>query len=289
MLKTIYSKYLVSFIALIGIGFLAIAVIICSVVTNYSINTKTELMNKTAEMVYLEVSNEMMADDCDFETAIMKNSEKYKNVFGILADYSESDIILFNRNGKILYETAEDTVFASLTLGKKTMDEIKNNAGLSRLGDLNGLFRQRRFNYIYPVEESVSGQNSTIGYIILTSSASGMSQVFEQIIKVIIVSSLWVFLAAIIIVYFITDRITTPIKQISRAVKSYAKGNFDVRIPVKGEDEIATLSEAFNNMANSMEKLEETRNTFLANISHDLRTPMTSIAGIIDCILELFI
>ena len=81
MLKTIYSKYLVSFIALIGIGFLAIAIIICSVVTNYSINTKTELMNKTAEMVYLEVSNEMKAEGCDFETAIMNNNEKYKNVF----------------------------------------------------------------------------------------------------------------------------------------------------------------------------------------------------------------
>lgn len=287
MLKTIYSKYLVSFIALIGIGFLAIAIIICSVVTNYSINTKTELMNKTAEMVYLEVSNEMMADDCDFETAIMNNSEKYKNVFGLLADYSESDIILFSKDGKILYETADDMVFASLTMGKKTMDEIKGSAGLSsRLGDLNGLFKQRRFNYIYPVEESVSGNNKTIGYIVLTSSASGMSQVFEQIIKVIIVSSLWVFLAAIIIVYFITDRITTPIKQISKAVKSYAKGNFDVRIPVKGEDEIATLSEAFNNMAKELSKLEKTKNTFFSSISHDLKTPMTSIQGFIEGILD---
>lgn len=286
LLKTIYSKYLVSFIALIGIGFLTIAIIICSVVTNYSINTKTDLMNRTAEMVYLEISNEMMAENCDFETAVKRNSEKYSNVFGILGDYSESDIILFSRDGKILYETADDTVFASLTLGKTTMDEIRSNAKLSRLGDLNGLFKQRRFNYIYPVEESISGQNKTIGYIVLTSSASGMSQVFEQIIKVIIVSSLWVFLAAIIIVYFITDRITTPIKQISKAVKSYAKGDFDVRIPVNGEDEIATLSEAFNNMASELSKLEKTKNTFFSSVSHDLKTPMTSIQGFIEGILD---
>ena len=75
LLKTLYSKYLVSFIALLGVGFFSIAVIICSVVTNYSINTKTELMNKTAKMVYLEVSNEMTTEKCDFETAIEKNSE----------------------------------------------------------------------------------------------------------------------------------------------------------------------------------------------------------------------
>ena len=286
LLKTIYSKYLVSFIALIGIGFLAIAIIICSVVTNYSINTKTELMNKTAEMVYLEVSNEMIAENCDFETAVLRNGEKYRDVFGVLGDYSESDIVLLDGEGKILYETANDNVFASSKIKSKTMDDIKKSAGFSKLSDLDGLFRQRRFNYIYPVEEVFEGDNKTIGYIVLTSSASGMSQVFEQIIKVIIVSSLWVFLAAVIIVYFITDRITTPIKQISKAVKSYAKGNFDVRIPINGEDEIATLSEAFNNMASELSKLEKTKNTFFSSISHDLKTPMTSIQGFIEGILD---
>ena len=144
LLKTIYSKYLVSFIALIGIGFLAIAIIICSVVTNYSINTKTELMNKTAEMVYLEVSNEMIAENCDFETAVLRNGEKYRNVFGVLGDYSESDIVLLDGEGKILYETANDNVFASSKIKSKTMDDIKKSAGFSKLSDLDGLFRQRR-------------------------------------------------------------------------------------------------------------------------------------------------
>ncbi len=283
MLKTLYSKYLVSFIALLGVGFFAIAVIICSFVTTYSINTKTDLMNKTAEMIYQEVSNEMMTEKCGFEEAVMRNSEKYKNVFNVMSDYSESSLVLFSGDGRILYENVPDGVFNSEIISTRVMNEKKNNFGLS---DLDGFFMQRRFNYIYPVEDSSSGNNQTIGYIVLTSSAMGMSQVFEQIIMVIIVASLWVFLAAIIIVYFITDRITTPIKEISKAVKSYAKGNFDVRIPVKGEDEIATLSEAFNNMASELSKLEKTKNTFFSSVSHDLKTPMTSIHGFIEGILD---
>lgn len=284
MFKTIYSKYLVSFIALIGIGFFCISIIICAVVSSYSINAKSEVMNKTAHMVYIEVSNEMKAERCGFSEAIGNNREKFSEIFSEYSDISESNIILVSSGGNVLLETGADIYINQEKLGEKTMNEIRQDAENSTFNDLGGLFEQRRFNHIYPVENSETGK--AMGYIILTSGNSGMSQVFENIIKVIIIASLWVFLAAIIIVYFITDRITTPIKQISKAVKSYAKGNFDVRIPVEGEDEIATLSVAFNNMAADLTKLEKTRNTFFSSVSHDLKTPMTSIQGFIEGIMD---
>ena len=284
MFKTIYSKYLVSFIALLGIGFLCISIIICAVVSSYSMDAKTEVMNKTAQMVYIEISNEMKAESCGFSDAISNNKERFNEIFSLLSDYSESNILLVSSGGNVLLENGAEAYVKQTKLSEKTLNEIRKDAGHSRFNDLGGLFEQRRFNYIYSVENASSGK--AMGYIILTSGASGMSQVFEQIIKVIILSSLWVFLAAIIIVYFITDRITTPIKQISKAVKSYAKGNFNVRIPVEGEDEIATLSIAFNNMAADLSKLEKTRNTFFSSVSHDLKTPMTSIQGFIEGILD---
>jgi signal transduction histidine kinase len=70
------------------------------------------------------------------------------------------------------------------------------------------------------------------------------------------------------------------------ATRNFAKGKFDVKTPVIGEDEIAELAIAFNSMADSLAHYEYTRSSFLANVSHDLRTPMTSIAGFIDGILE---
>ena len=111
---------------------------------------------------------------------------------------------------------------------------------------------------------------------------------FDRIIKVIIFLSLFVFLAAIVLVYFISKKITAPIKQISKAVDSYTKGNFDVRIPVKEKDndEITTLAVAFNNMAKELEKLEKNKNTFISSISHDLKTPMTSIQGFIEGMID---
>jgi signal transduction histidine kinase len=66
------------------------------------------------------------------------------------------------------------------------------------------------------------------------------------------------------------------------ASKKFAKGDFSARVTVYGNDEVAELGKSFNNMAESLDSLEKMRNSFLANVSHDLRTPMTTIAGFID-------
>ena len=72
----------------------------------------------------------------------------------------------------------------------------------------------------------------------------------------------------------------------SRMAKEFAKGNYKARVRVRGSDEVAELAIAFNNMAESISRLELMRNTFVANVSHDLRTPMTTISGFIDNILS---
>jgi len=116
--------------------------------------------------------------------------------------------------------------------------------------------------------------------------ASGMDELLNAMIKTIIMSSLWLMLAALIAVYIISERLVSPLRAMSRASREFAAGHFDVRVPVTGCDEVAELAEAFNNMASSLEHSEEMRRMFLANVSHDLRTPMTTISGFIDGIID---
>ena len=104
--------------------------------------------------------------------------------------------------------------------------------------------------------------------------------------RTILLASAWILLAALVTIYIISQRIIDPLKKLSQAAKSFACGNFGERVYVSGQDEVAELAEAFNNMAAVLEKNEENRNTFLGNVSHDLRTPMTVIAGFVDGIRD---
>lgn len=87
-------------------------------------------------------------------------------------------------------------------------------------------------------------------------------------------------------IYFISKRMTNPLKEMNIIAKEIASGQFDKRIEITGKDEIAELGISFNNMAQELDKIEENRNNFIANISHDLRSPLTSIQGFVTAILD---
>ena len=93
-------------------------------------------------------------------------------------------------------------------------------------------------------------------------------------------------IVALVAVYFVTERIISPLRQMNAATKKFAAGKFDTRLPVRGNDEISELARSFNKMAEALANNEYMRSSFLANVSHDLRTPMTAISGFIDGILD---
>ena len=84
----------------------------------------------------------------------------------------------------------------------------------------------------------------------------------------------------------VTLQTTARLRRIGNAANRLAEGDLKFRVSVRGNDEIADLEKAFNRMAESLEQIENTRNAFLSDLSHDLRTPMTSIAGFINAIRE---
>lgn len=108
---------------------------------------------------------------------------------------------------------------------------------------------------------------------------SNMYQVFAFSVIIPVV----VLFAAL---YIMTLRMTKPMRMMSKAAHSIAQGDFSMRIPVYGDDEIAELSQSFNNMTDSLSRLENMRRSFIGNVSHELKTPMTTIGGFIDGILD---
>jgi signal transduction histidine kinase len=88
------------------------------------------------------------------------------------------------------------------------------------------------------------------------------------------------------VAYFISRSISGPLARITQASVEMAKGNYDVHIPIRGQDEVGRLSEAFNAMAREVSSSQTMMKDLLANVSHELKTPLTSIQGFSQAILD---
>ncbi len=128
--------------------------------------------------------------------------------------------------------------------------------------------------------------NDFYGYMIVAENIDDISQTNTSIIKTMLIASAVVLLMIFTIVGFWTYRMMKPLHQMALATKSFAQGDFSKRVDVDSEDEIGQLSLSFNQMADSLATSEGIRRNFVANVSHELKTPMTTIAGFINGILD---
>jgi signal transduction histidine kinase len=180
-------------------------------------------------------------------------------------------------------DTDKPKLNVDATIPKSVMDEINNGQEVSQLDFLEGVFSEKLMIYAVPI---FTADDYVCGTAMVCTTSIKLDNLLELMIKTIVVASLWIMLAALVAVYFITERVVRPLREMSKAVKCFAAGDFSARVPVRGKDEIARLAVAVNDMAQSLDNLETMRNTFIGNVSHDLRTPMTTISGFIDGILD---
>ena len=285
--KSVFSKYIWTFLLIILVSYMIIISIITSIIGNYSRDLKLDIMETAANSSAVYLQNKV-------KNTGARNMEELTRLYRddivdllVVTSTANSDltILLSDQNGRILVAVGEDVseITDETKIHPHLIDMMKDGENTFRIGKDDGVFSAPHLAYGAPVTTE-EGEN--FGNVFVCSSSMIMTDLIKEISKAIVLAILWVMMAALIAVYFITEKITGPLKKISRAAKQFASGKFDTRVEVTGSDEVAELALAFNNMAESLDNYESMRNTFISNVSHDLRTPMTSISGFVDGILD---
>ena len=286
MFKSSFSKYLTAFVIIIFVSFFMLSSIITSMVRSHVTADKQEKL----EMACSVVARHFSANNYVDIDVHINNSESIKALLSAIplinVDYNFRFIIT-DTEGKILLSTVNDdkTPETHSNLGSLDINGIFGNpesvsaeGHMSHKGDLGGLVPDSSLTY----GKKIIVEEENRGYVFGIVTTEREDRLIRVMRNTVINSSIWVMLAAVIAAYFITERIVNPLRVMTRAAKKFGKGDFSERVTVGGRDEVAELATAFNNMADSLDNLENMRNSFLANVSHDLRTPMTTIAGYID-------
>jgi signal transduction histidine kinase len=276
---------MIAFMLIILLSFLILALIIASMVQSYSYDQKQESLERIANSAktYLETEYDQ-GRFSSFTEYVTSDPDAVQRSLSAITLYSgDMFTIVTNSIGIVLaYDDSTPQEYITPELPKSVLDEVTENGILLSETNLKGAFSSNHYVYAQPIQDE---HGSIIGYLFVCQQSGATEALMETMMKMILLACMWVMCAAIIASYFISERIVRPLRNLSRAAKAFAAGHLDVRVDIRGNDEIAELGIAFNNMASNLSTLEDTRRTFLANVSHDLRTPMTTIAGYIDNIL----
>ena len=146
------------------------------------------------------------------------------------------------------------------------------------LTDLGGVLKSRCY---------VTGARMDQGYLFVSTSVQSFTEFAGEVFSNFVFSASLMLLCASIMSMMLTQRLTAPLHQISEAASRFGGGDFSVRVEgITGDDEVAALASNFNTMAANLEAIDSSRAQFMGNIAHELRTPMTTIKGFIDGILD---
>ncbi|UOQ43866.1 HAMP domain-containing histidine kinase [Halobacillus salinarum] len=137
----------------------------------------------------------------------------------------------------------------------------------------------------YVVAEPIKNDNDTIGYVILAQRKSSLASINQEY-RLLAVMLISLGLLGWLVIYYLTKRLSKPINETVLAAKEVSEGNYEIDLSAPKEKELIDLTNAFKDMAQKLKTLEQMRNELLAGVTHDLKTPVTSISGLIQAVKD---
>ena len=283
-MNSFYKRQMAMMLGVVFLSFTLLSAAFTLLFYRYAIDDKKTSMTHNAQYIaeftatYLDQGNEIR--DGYFQLYIAS-----------LAQLSDASVMLSETTGEIVYATdgARFFTFENAGVPAAVIDQAISRGSYSGMTTLGGLFKESRFLTAVPIyAELITGERVVRGLVLVSTSAAGISELWRATSGIFFFTAVVVLMIAIIAITITSARQAKPLNEIAEAARKFGHGEFGVRI--RGyehrRDGVGDLAEAFNTMANSLEKSESQRNEFIANVSHELKTPMTTIAGFADGILD---
>lgn len=280
-MRNLFVKTYVAFAALILVSFTFAGSVFLAQISRYSVQQKkTQLETSVSNVQALVEHNQSVF-----------TSEKGSSILTLylqqMAISSSSQMMVADENGHVQISASGDDASNELgadELSDDLLNEIKENDVFFGLGTLSGLFSEDYYIAGVRCQDEADG---TLAIVIAATPAGETRTLMQDVARTYVLIVFLTLILTLIISWFLSDILTRPLKGIVGAAKQFTRGEFDVRVSEDNNcDEIDELAVSFNNMISTLQQQEELSRGFVANVSHELKTPMTSISGFADGMLD---
>ena len=280
-MKNVYLRNFVATATLVFMCFLLVAVSFVGIGRGYIINDYRERMDNNASEVARTASAIADGDSLTSWSLSMTLSS--------ISRTTGNQVFITDETGKIV--SCSDRAPMCEHLGRQIPDDVMQTLEATgeydQMSTLGGLYEKNRYAVARPIKTAADG-NDIIGYVFITNVVDNILKTWSSLTGITAIVTIGVFAAAMIVSLMYSKHMAKPLDEMAAASRRFARGDFSVRVRQREDptDEMGALIDSFNKMADSLENAEERRSEFIANISHELRTPMTTISGFAEGLLD---
>ena len=190
-----------------------------------------------------------------------------------------TEIWVVNRQGIIVVDSDQSSRSGAMI---EDFDPTAAGNRYYRVGNYYGQFPYD----VVSVSAPITGNYNTYGYVLVHLPVSKIHDEANGALNVVYITAAVIYLLSLIILLVFTKTVYFPLKKITVGANEYAAGNLTYQIDLKTHDEMGYLADTLNYMSGELNKMEEYQRKFIANVSHDFRSPLTSIKGYLEAIID---
>ena len=273
MKKTLYLKFIIAYIIFGVFGFFLIGMLIPMIAGDTLKKEKAEDLYTEAVLIADTYASGLYTNDTSLGAV--------KNQLDVLSVFLNATIRVINPSGRVVLSSDKP-------LDVDNVEIIENfdltDAGTSyyRIDDFYGYYDKDVMSVYAPITAAYKVR----GYVIINQSLSQIDAATEKYLSIAYITLLIAFLLSMIVLIFFTELVYSPLRKITYATEQYASGNMHYEFQVESNDEMGYLAACLGYMASEIARAEDDQKKFVANVSHDFRSPLTSIRGYLEAMID---
>jgi len=271
MTHSLYYKFILGYLVFGLLGFITIATVSSDMTYGYLLETKSEALYDEASLLASNYSKIYRGQTLDMANASPQ--------LEALASYLHGEIWIVDNRGTIVADSNHASRISTAIEGFDPVFTGNKSYCIGKYHD--------SFSYdVLSVSAPITGNYRTYGYVLIHLPISEIQETKNGVLNILYVSSAIIFGLSLIILLIFTLTVYFPLKKITAAANQYAEGNLKHKLTLHTQDEMGYLAATLNYMSDELDKMEVYQKNFIANVSHDFRSPLTSIKGYLEAILD---